>query len=97
MNDLINLFDVVYLGLNVKIVKKGGVQMKCWDIGGQAAYRSEWPRYTRLVRSYKYIHTHICTYLSIVKIISTLIHYYFYFTRGCNVVIFVVDAANVSL
>ncbi|RLN73056.1 hypothetical protein BBJ28_00012768 [Nothophytophthora sp. Chile5] len=35
------------IGLNVKLVKKGGVQMKCWDIGGQAQYRSEWGRYTR--------------------------------------------------
>ena len=35
------------IGLNVKLVKKGGVTMKCWDIGGQAQYRSEWGRYTR--------------------------------------------------
>ena len=34
-------------GLNVKTVQKGGVKMKCWDIGGQAAYRGEWSRYTR--------------------------------------------------
>jgi Arf/Sar family protein len=40
------------------MVKKGGVQMKCWDIGGQAQYRSEWGRYT----------------------------------RGCDVIIYVVDA-----
>ena len=46
------------IGLNVKMVKKGGVQMKCWDIGGQAQYRSEWGRYT----------------------------------RGCDVIIYVVDA-----
>lgn len=30
-----------------QMVKKGNVNMKCWDIGGQAAYRSEWGRYTR--------------------------------------------------
>ena len=48
------------IGLNVKMVKKGGVQMKCWDIGGQAQYRSEWGRYT----------------------------------RGCDVIIYVVDANN---
>ena len=30
------------IGLNVKVVKKGGVVMKCWDIGGQEQYRSEW-------------------------------------------------------
>ncbi|KAJ1445887.1 ADP-ribosylation factor family-domain-containing protein [Pelagophyceae sp. CCMP2097] len=35
------------IGLNVKLIRKGGVQMKCWDIGGQAQYRSEWGRYTR--------------------------------------------------
>ena len=46
------------IGLNVKLVRKGGVQMKCWDIGGQAQYRSEWGRYT----------------------------------RGCDVIIYVVDA-----
>lgn len=52
------------IGLNVKLVKKGGVQMKCWDIGGQAQYRSEWGRYT----------------------------------RGCDVIIYVVDAnAVISL
>ena len=35
------------IGLNVKMVKRGGVQMKCWDLGGQSQYRSEWGRYTR--------------------------------------------------
>lgn len=30
-----------------QMVKKGNVNMKCWDIGGQSAYRSEWGRYTR--------------------------------------------------
>ena len=29
------------IGLNVKVVKRGGVTMKCWDIGGQEQYRSE--------------------------------------------------------
>ncbi len=29
------------------MIKRGGVQMKCWDIGGQAQYRGEWGRYTR--------------------------------------------------
>jgi ADP-ribosylation factor-like protein 8 len=47
------------VGLDVKLVKRGGLQLKCWDIGGQRQYRSEWGRYT----------------------------------RGCDVVIFVVDAA----
>jgi GTPase SAR1 family protein len=35
------------VGLNVKVVKKGGVTMKVWDLGGQAKYRSEWGRYTK--------------------------------------------------
>ena len=35
------------IGLNVRMVKRGGVQMKCWDLGGQSQYRSEWGRYTR--------------------------------------------------
>lgn len=35
------------IGLNIKQVKKGGVQIKCWDLGGQAAYRSEWGRYIK--------------------------------------------------
>mmetsp|Transcript_20568 Transcript_20568/g.41178 ORF Transcript_20568/g.41178 Transcript_20568/m.41178 type:complete len:178 (-) Transcript_20568:518-1051(-) len=48
------------IGLNVKVFKKGKVNMKCWDIGGQAQYRSEWARYA----------------------------------RGCDVVLYVVDAAD---
>ncbi|GAX26745.1 hypothetical protein FisN_2Hh305 [Fistulifera solaris] len=47
------------IGLNVKVFKKGQVNMKCWDIGGQEQYRSEWSRYT----------------------------------KGCDVVLYVVDAA----
>jgi len=47
------------IGLNVKVFKKGSVNMKCWDIGGQAQYRSEWSRYA----------------------------------NGCDVVLYVVDAA----
>jgi Arf/Sar family protein len=35
------------VGLNVKVVKKGGVTMKMWDLAGQSAYRSEWSRYAR--------------------------------------------------
>ncbi|MES1909116.1 MAG: hypothetical protein MHM6MM_001917 [Cercozoa sp. M6MM] len=50
------------VGLNVRIMKKEGVQFKVWDIGGQRQYRSEWPRYT----------------------------------RGCDVIIFLVDAADVE-
>jgi len=51
------------IGLNVKMVKRGGVQMKCWDLGGQSQYRQEWGRYT----------------------------------RGCNVIIFVIDASAMHL
>jgi Arf/Sar family protein len=51
------------IGLNVRMVKRGGVQMKCWDLGGQSQYRQEWGRYT----------------------------------RGCNVIIFVVDSNALHL
>lgn len=47
------------IGLNVKVFKKGQVNMKCWDIGGQQQYRTEWSRYA----------------------------------KGCDVVLFVADAA----
>jgi ADP-ribosylation factor-like protein 8 len=51
------------IGLNVKIMKKNGIKFKLWDIGGQAKYRSEWPRYT----------------------------------KGCNVIVFVVDTQRPDL
>ena len=51
------------IGLNVKLVNKGGVKMKCWDLGGQAQYRSKWGQ----------------------------------FTRGCNAIMFVVDANAIHL
>eukprot|EP01041_Mallomonas_annulata_P007690 gene7690-15739_t len=35
------------IGLSIKQVRLGGVVMKCWDLGGQAQYRSEWARYTK--------------------------------------------------
>ena len=50
------------MATQTKVVKKGKVTMKCWDIGGQQQYRSEWGRYT----------------------------------RGCDVIMFVVDAYNVD-
>mmetsp|Transcript_38362 Transcript_38362/g.43547 ORF Transcript_38362/g.43547 Transcript_38362/m.43547 type:complete len:102 (-) Transcript_38362:252-557(-) len=50
------------IGLNVRNVKKGNIKMKVWDIGGQAQYRSQWPKYT----------------------------------KGCDVIIFMVDASDVS-
>eukprot|EP00759_Apiculatamorpha_spiralis_P039459 PhF_6_TR38292/c0_g1_i1/m.57130/K07955/ARL8; ADP-ribosylation factor-like protein 8 len=35
------------VGLNVKMVKKEGVCMKVWDLGGQERFRTEWGRYTQ--------------------------------------------------
>eukprot|EP00993_Chasmostoma_nieuportense_P004748 NODE_5400_length_659_cov_163.834586_g5237_i0.p2 GENE.NODE_5400_length_659_cov_163.834586_g5237_i0~~NODE_5400_length_659_cov_163.834586_g5237_i0.p2 ORF type:complete len:179 (+),score=49.13 NODE_5400_length_659_cov_163.834586_g5237_i0:46-582(+) len=35
------------VGLNVKVVKKEGVSMKVWDLGGQERFRAEWARYTQ--------------------------------------------------
>lgn len=35
------------VGLNIQVVKKGAVTMKCWDIAGQSQYRGEWSRYAR--------------------------------------------------
>lgn len=51
------------VGLNVRMIKKGGVQMKCWDLAGGEQYRNEWGR----------------------------------FTKGCDVIIFVVDANAIHL
>jgi Arf/Sar family protein len=48
------------IGLNVKSFRKGGVNMKAWDIGGQQKFRDEWGRYT----------------------------------RGCDVIVFMVDASD---
>jgi len=36
------------IGLNVvSFSRAGGVKMKCWDVGGQEQYRSEWARYAK--------------------------------------------------
>lgn len=51
------------VGLNVRMIKKGGVQMKCWDLAGGEQYRNEWTR----------------------------------FTKGCDVILFVVDANAMHL
>ena len=45
-------------GFNMQLLQHGPYTLNCWDIGGQAQYRSEWGRYT----------------------------------RGCDVIIFVVDS-----
>ena len=42
-----HLEEAPTVGMNVKVLKKGGVTLKVWDIGGQKQYRSEWARYTR--------------------------------------------------
>mmetsp|Transcript_18930 Transcript_18930/g.29691 ORF Transcript_18930/g.29691 Transcript_18930/m.29691 type:complete len:179 (-) Transcript_18930:12-548(-) len=34
------------IGLNVKMIKKEGILMKVWDLGGQERFRGEWKRYT---------------------------------------------------
>lgn len=36
------------IGLNVKSHKKGNVNMKIWDIGGQFQYRQNWIDYAKL-------------------------------------------------
>jgi len=33
------------IGLDVKLVQRENVTMKCWDLGGQTAFRGEWARY----------------------------------------------------
>eukprot|EP01029_Cantina_marsupialis_P028855 TRINITY_DN778093_c0_g1_i1.p1 TRINITY_DN778093_c0_g1~~TRINITY_DN778093_c0_g1_i1.p1 ORF type:complete len:179 (+),score=35.90 TRINITY_DN778093_c0_g1_i1:54-590(+) len=33
------------IGLDVKMMKKGGVSIKAWDLGGQKQFREDWPRY----------------------------------------------------
>lgn len=35
------------IGVDVKNVKKGGLNMKVWDLGGQAQYRQEWGKFLR--------------------------------------------------
>eukprot|EP00756_Hemistasia_phaeocysticola_P007283 Hpha_TRINITY_DN14192_c0_g1::TRINITY_DN14192_c0_g1_i1::g.10724::m.10724/K07955/ARL8; ADP-ribosylation factor-like protein 8 len=51
---LLNILSVGYpvdtmptVGLNVKMVKKQGISMKVWDLGGQERFRAEWARYTQ--------------------------------------------------
>lgn len=35
------------IGVDIKNVKKGGLNMKVWDLGGQAQYRQEWGKFLR--------------------------------------------------
>jgi Arf/Sar family protein len=39
------LDTVPTMGLSVQTFKKGGIAVKCWDLGGQEQYRSEWKNY----------------------------------------------------
>eukprot|EP00033_Pygsuia_biforma_P001530 GCRY01001725.1.p1 GENE.GCRY01001725.1~~GCRY01001725.1.p1 ORF type:complete len:186 (-),score=30.30 GCRY01001725.1:365-922(-) len=43
------------VGFNMRKVKKGSVQIKLWDIGGQPRFRSMWERYCRGVHSIVYV------------------------------------------
>ena len=40
-------YNILFLGLNISSLQKGGVKFKVWDIGGTQQFRKEWPRYTR--------------------------------------------------
>lgn len=35
------------VGFSLREIKKGGVNLKCWDIGGQRRFQSMWERYAR--------------------------------------------------
>lgn len=63
ISDGIPIETVPTVGLNVRMIKKGGVRMKCWDLAGGEQYRNEWVR----------------------------------FTKGCDVIMFVVDANALHL
>eukprot|EP00957_Ditylum_brightwellii_P097938 7459313-Ditylum_brightwellii.AAC.1 len=41
------LETVPTIGFNVKVFKKGNVNMKCWDIGSQFHYRTKWSCYCK--------------------------------------------------
>eukprot|EP00455_Lapot_gusevi_P017189 TRINITY_DN19103_c0_g1_i1.p1 TRINITY_DN19103_c0_g1~~TRINITY_DN19103_c0_g1_i1.p1 ORF type:complete len:178 (+),score=43.56 TRINITY_DN19103_c0_g1_i1:56-589(+) len=42
-----DLHEPPTVGLNVKMLKRGGVSFKVWDIGGQQQFREEWSRYCK--------------------------------------------------
>lgn len=33
------------IGSDIQVFQKNGIQLKVWDLGGQAAYRADWQRY----------------------------------------------------
>ncbi len=43
------------IGFNMRMVTKGNVKIKLWDIGGQARFRSLWERYCRGVHAIVYV------------------------------------------
>jgi len=58
LSDGVPIDTVPTVGLNVRMIKKNNVSMKCWDLAGGEQYRGEWGR----------------------------------FAKGCDVIMFVVDA-----
>lgn len=50
-----DLPDGPTIGLNIKQFKKGNVNMKVWDLGGQVQYRSEWGRYIQGTQAIVYV------------------------------------------
>ena len=63
------------IGLNVKVFKKGQVAMKCWDIGGQEQYRSEWSRYTKGCDVVLYVVDTASTFFHVHLFSSYMIHH----------------------
>lgn len=45
----------VQVGFNMRKITKGRVNMKLWDVGGQARFRSMWERYCRGVNAIVYV------------------------------------------
>lgn len=43
------------VGFNMRRVKKGGVTLKIWDLGGQARFRTMWERYCRGVSAVVFV------------------------------------------
>jgi small GTP-binding protein len=53
-----NQFDedtIPTIGFNYRQVRKGGVQIKIWDLGGQPRFRESWEKYCRNVDCIVYI------------------------------------------
>ncbi|KAI8873048.1 P-loop containing nucleoside triphosphate hydrolase protein [Ramicandelaber brevisporus] len=43
------------VGFSMRKITKGSITMRLWDIGGQARFRSTWPRYCRGVNAILYV------------------------------------------